>query len=166
MKKLFFAFIIVPVTFFAQNPVLKVYVNTKEVFKSDFAISAFAKMGKDYIPILDTGGKQITLPKGVDIAKFESFKFIVSKDTIEFSVAKILEDPKRAPDKNPLEDLNEILTNLKTWDLRIDNFRYLNEDVVSGGKSNQKLNGKTKIYKEYKIYALRTRYLRYYIVKS
>jgi hypothetical protein len=171
MKKLFFVFgIIVPLTFFTQTaPVLKVYVNTKEVFKPDYAISAYAKIDKDFIPILDTGGKKITVPKGIDITMIEAFKFIVSKDTIVFGVDKILEDPKRAPEKNPMDDLKEILTGLKAWDLRIDNFHYLNEDAFPSGNDGEKPNQKVYpkiIYKEYKIYALRTRYLRYYIVKS
>jgi hypothetical protein len=172
MKKLFSAFaIIVPLTFFSQTePVLKVYINTKEVSKPDYTISAYAKMGKEFIPILDTGGKKITVPKGIDISKIQSFKFIVSRDTIEFSVDKVLEDPKRAPDRSPMDDLREILTAIKTWDLRIDNFRYSDGDLlankITDGKPTQNATGKKSTFKEYKIYALRTKSLKYYIVKN
>ena len=148
----------------AQSPILKVYVNTQEVSASQCSISAYVKSGGTYYPILDSSRKKISVPKGMDISRFEALKFIVAKDTLEFIIAQILEDHTRKPDRTPLQDLNDIFNSLKQWDLRIDSFRYTNAETLSSGKQN--ISGKNNIYKEYKIYALRTKYLKYYIVKT
>jgi|GEM_PF-3857889 len=149
---------------FSQNPVLKVYVDTKEINKSQVPVFAFVKSGGKYHSIIRNKDKAINLPDEIEFHKIEGLRFIVMNDTINFPVGKLLEDLKSHPEKNMVDELYAIFKEIAKWELRIDNFKYTSEEkLLLSAKESKKRNS---IYYDYKIYSLQTTSLKYYIVKN
>ena len=149
---------------FSQNPMLKVYVDTKEVNKVDIPVLAFVKSSGKYYSILKTKDNSIYLPDQVEFHKIEGLKFIVKEDTITFPVSKLLEDLKNHPEKNMVDELYAIFKEISKWELRIDNFKYSNKDEQLASADNKPK--KSSVYGDYKIYSLRTTNFKYYIVRD
>lgn len=165
MKRIIVAcFLFATTTLFSQHPVLKVYIDTKEIDKGSVAVNAFVKAEGKYYSLLSGKDKLINLPEEIEFHKIQGLRFIVNKDTITFPVAKLLEDLKKNPEKNMVDELYMIFKEIAKWELRIDNFKYANkEQLLASGKSNEKRNS---IYEDYKIYSLRTTNFKYYLVKG
>jgi hypothetical protein len=150
-------------TLFSQNPALKVFIDAKQINPAGGRVQASVKVGSRYHSILDTSGKRIVLLPYIDLAKVESFRFIVKADTIVFSVKKILEDLNLSTEKAVTEGLSTLFNTLPKWELHIDYFQY---DTGKASSSSKGSKTKTPNYEDYKIYALRTNGLKYYIVKA
>ncbi|WP_317897993.1 hypothetical protein [Aurantibacillus circumpalustris] len=146
----------------AQNPLLKVYVNTKEVSKTEVPVYAFVKANGRYYSILKE--KAISLPEEVEYHNIEALKFIVKKDTINFSINKLLEDLKKHPEKNMVDELYSIFKEISKWELRIDNFVYKGKGQLSHSDGNS--NNKKETSNDYTLYSLRTTSFKYYVVKG
>jgi hypothetical protein len=160
----FLFFIVLTKNLSSQNPVLKVYLDAKELTGANTSILAFVKANSKYYPILDHSGKKIILPEEVEYHTIQSFKFIINTDTIVFSVGKILEDLKNSPEKNMVDELNTIFKEIAKWELHIDHFKYANEkELITAAKDGPRKN---TVYKDYKIYGLRTSNFKYYVVKA
>ena len=149
----------------AQNPALKVYIDKKEFNKTNGSVSAWVKVGSSLHSILNADGKTITPPPEINYGQIEGLKFVVEKDTIFFSVAKLLEpEAGQTAAKSKAEELNRIFRGISRWDLHIDHFKYFSEkEFLDDVKEGQK---RTSVYSHYIIYALRTTNFRYYVVKT
>ncbi|PBQ33782.1 hypothetical protein CNR22_19000 [Sphingobacteriaceae bacterium] len=148
---------------FSQNPVLNIYLDTKEVNKTKVPVYAFVKSNGKYYSILKTQESKINLPEHVQLHEIEALTFIIKNDTITFTVAKLLEDLKTHPEKNAVDELYYMFKEIKKWDLRIDNFKYASKEHHLIASKVEK--EKTAAGKDYKVYSLLTTSFKYYIVK-
>jgi hypothetical protein len=165
MRKLLTSyFTLTAAVLFCQHPVLKVYIDSLEVNKQKIHIEAFVKTQGQFYSVLSTENGQIILPENIELEKIEAVKFIVNTEIIMFQISKILEDLKKTPEKKEKDELKIIFKDLKKWELHIDNFQYYNEaELLASARKGEK---RTSIYKNYKIYGLRTTSFKYYVVKA
>jgi hypothetical protein len=139
-----------------QKPVLKIHVDSTELKDNSSLKSLTAKIGGNEYSILNKEKTKIELPPGIDMMKIESVKFILDADTIVFAIDKLVSDKEIRSKTIRPDALETIFHSLKRWDLHVDKFMYY------AGESPKK---KGPVYKDYKIYALRTIGLSYYVVK-
>lgn len=148
----------------AQNPTLKVFVDTKEIKPVEVPVSVYVQSMGKYFPIINTKTNEIILPDDIEYHTIQGIKFIVKDDTIKFSVNKILEDLKKHPEKNMVDELYAIFREISKWELRIDHFKHANkEEILISARDKPK---QSTIYTDYNLYSLKTTNLKYYVVKG
>ncbi|PBQ34541.1 hypothetical protein CNR22_23075 [Sphingobacteriaceae bacterium] len=152
--------------FCAQNPKLKIYIDTVEFKNKEKQVSATVKIGKNNVAILSPEQDRIMLPADMDVRTIEAITFIVCNDTITFSVNKILEGTDISSESVRLAALNIIFHSVKRWELRVSGFSSEADKKEKGTEKNTgKFERKNAQSKNFKIYALRTISWKYYIVK-
>jgi len=163
-RTIFIALLFAGQFLFSQNPLLKVYVDTKEISETEVPVYAFVKYHGKFYSLLRNKDKTINLPEDIEFYNIEGLRFIVKTDTIAFSVNKILEDLKKQPEKNAVDELYSMFREIAKWELRIDNFKYAGkEQALTPAKETQVQN---TTYVDYKMYSLRTINFKYYVVKA
>jgi hypothetical protein len=147
---------------FSQNPAFKAFIDSVEI-DNQADMSAGVKTTSGYFSIIDKATMKIKLPGGVDLRKIQYFRFTIDQDIIIFPIRKIVDNYETLSKEALEEKLHYIFHSIDKWELHIDNIRYYVGDVIPLATIPTDKNSN---YQNFKIYALKTDQVKYYVIKS
>lgn len=160
-----FLLVLTNIVFAQKNqPKFKAFIDSSEInHNQGVAISAGIKTTDGYFPIINKQNMTIELPSGVDVKEIQYFRFTVDQDIIIFPVRKLVDNYENLSPNELEKRLKNIFRNIDKWELYIDNVQYYVGDVSQMAVRPSEKNSN---FQNFKVYALKTDVLKYYVVKG